>query len=141
MTAVSDDKTQSRLPPKRLIALLVLYVAASISGLMANQGVLFCAFTLLMVLALIGKQKAGLMMLRGYTIVQLVLVCCLPIILQMPENVQTGPSRFNLAGLQLDLPDYVVFATLIAICAIQVWVAFDKKVKAYFKPKMSFSII
>lgn len=43
--------------PKRLIALLLFLAVASISGLIANQGVLFCVLTLFIVVAVAGKQK------------------------------------------------------------------------------------
>lgn len=48
-TQATPPLAKARLP-KRLIALLLLYVAASVSGLIAKQGVLFCLLTLLMVL-------------------------------------------------------------------------------------------
>lgn len=127
--------------PKRLIVLLLLYVLASISGLMAKQGVLFCLLTLFMVIAIIGRQKAGLIMLRGYTLVQLALVSMLPVILYDPDNLIVGPTTVYLGEWQEKLPDYVIFIALIALSLLQVWIAFNGKVKAWFKPKLNLNIM
>ncbi|MDX5996855.1 hypothetical protein HRJ35_08650 [Shewanella oneidensis MR-1] len=139
-TPVTTPLTQARLP-KRLIALLLLYVAASVSGLIAKQGVLFCLLTLLMVLAIVGRQKAGLIMLRGYTLVQLALVSMLPVILYDPDNLVAGPTTVYLGQWQGKFPDYVILIVLIILSLLQVWIAFDKKVKAWFKPKLNLNIM
>ena len=127
--------------PKRLIALLIVYTAASISGLVAKQGVLFCLLTLFMVIAIIGRQKAALIMLRGYTLVQLGLISMLPVIMYDPDNLIVGPTTVYLGEWQSRLPDYVIFIALIVLSLLQVWVAFDKKVKAWFKPKLNLNIM
>ena len=127
--------------PKRLIALLIVYTAASISGLVAKQGVLFCLLTLFMVIAIIGRQKAALIMLRGYTLVQLGLISMLPVIMYDPDNLIVGPTTVYLGEWQSKLPDYVIFIALIVLSLLQVWVAFDKKVKAWFKPKLNLNIM
>ena len=127
--------------PKRLIALLLVYTAASISGLVAKQGVLFCLLTLFMVIAIIGRQKAALIMLRGYTLVQLGLISMLPVIMYDPDNLIVGPTTVYLGEWQSRLPDYVIFIALIVLSLLQVWVAFDKKVKAWFKPKLNLNIM
>lgn len=132
--------THPRLP-KRLIVLLLLYVVASVSGLIAKQGVLFCLLTLFMVLGILGRQKAGLIMLRGYTLVQLALVSMLPVILYDPDNLVVGPTTVHLGEWQGKLPDYVIFIVLIILSLLQVWIAFDKKVKAWFKPKLNLNIM
>ncbi|MCG9962737.1 MAG: hypothetical protein ACRDCT_18550 [Shewanella sp.] len=139
-TPVTTPLTQARLP-KRLIALLLLYVAASVSGLIAKQGVLFCLLTLLMVLGIVGRQKAGLIMLRGYTLVQLALVSMLPVILYDPDNLVAGPTTVHLGQWQGKFPDYVILIVLIILSLLQVWIAFDKKVKAWFKPKLNLNIM
>lgn len=139
-TPVTTPLTQAHLP-KRLIALLLLYVAASVSGLIAKQGVLFCLLTLLMVLGIVGRQKAGLIMLRGYTLVQLALVSMLPMILYDPDNLVAGPTTVHLGQWQGKFPDYVILIVLIILSLLQVWIAFDKKVKAWFKPKLNLNIM
>ncbi|MCL1090547.1 hypothetical protein L2744_13305 [Shewanella profunda] len=135
------DLTKDTCLPKRLIALLLLYVAASVSGLIAKQGVLLCLLTLFMVVAIIGRQKAGLIMLRGYTLVQLALVSMLPVMLYDPDNLVVGPTTVHLGEWQGKLPDYVIFIALIALSLIQVWIAFNGKVKAWFKPKLNLNIM
>ncbi len=127
--------------PKRLITLLLVYVVASVSGLIAKQGVLFCLLTLLMVIAIIGRQKAGLIMLRGYTVVQLGLISMLPVIMYDPGNLVVGPTTVYLGEWQGKLPDYVIFIALIVLSLLQVWIAFDEKVKAWFKPKLNLNIM
>jgi hypothetical protein len=118
-----------------------VYVVASVSGLIAKQGVLFCLLTLLMVIAIIGRQKAGLIMLRGYTVVQLGLISMLPVIMYDPGNLVVGPTTVYLGEWQGKLPDYVIFIALIVLSLLQVWIAFDKKVKAWFKPKLNLNIM
>ncbi|MCU7994929.1 hypothetical protein L5L55_08840 [Shewanella glacialipiscicola] len=141
LTTPKASAMMSQRLPKRLIALLIVYTAASISGLVAKQGVLFCLLTLFMVIAIIGRQKAALIMLRGYTLVQLGLISMLPVIMYDPDNLIVGPTTVYLGEWQSKLPDYVIFIALIILSLLQVWVAFDKKVKAWFKPKLNLNIM
>lgn len=141
LTTPKASAMMSQRLPKRLIALLIVYTAASISGLVAKQGVLFCLLTLFMVIAIIGRQKAALIMLRGYTLVQLGLISMLPVIMYDPDNLIVGPTTVYLGEWQSRLPDYVIFIALIILSLLQVWVAFDKKVKAWFKPKLNLNIM
>ncbi|MGI2096225.1 hypothetical protein [Shewanella glacialipiscicola] len=141
LTTPKASAMMSQRLPKRLIALLIVYTAASISGLVAKQGVLFCLLTLFMVIAIIGRQKAALIMLRGYTLVQLGLISMLPVIMYDPDNLIVGPTTVYLGEWQSRLPDYVIFIALIVLSLLQVWVAFDKKVKAWFKPKLNLNIM
>ncbi|GIU41865.1 membrane protein [Shewanella sairae] len=128
--------------PKRLIALLVFLVVISISGLMAKQGVLFCILTLFMVLAIIGKQKAGLIMLRVYTSLQLAIASALPIMLHDPDNmVPSEPSSYGIGSFSMQLPDWLVFAVLIILSFVQVWIAFTPKVSRYFSRALNLNIM
>ncbi|WP_051435503.1 hypothetical protein [Shewanella fidelis] len=128
--------------PKRLMLLLVFLVMISISGLMAKQGVLFCILTLFMVLAIIGKQKAGLLMLRVYTSLQLIIASALPIMLQDPDNmVPSEPSSYGIGSFSIQLPDWVVFGLLIIISLVQVWIAFTPKVIRYFSRALNLNIM
>ncbi|WP_259394877.1 hypothetical protein [Shewanella sp. SR44-3] len=126
---------------KRLIALMVFFTVISVSGLIAKQGVLFCILTLLMVLAVFGRQRSALYLLRLYTISQLALVSALPVLLYDPDNLIVGPTLVDLGLLQLKLPDWMIFSILISLALLQVWVSFDAKVKAWFKPRMNFNIM
>lgn len=140
----SDTQRQDATKPvlaKRLIALMVFFTVISISGLIAKQGVLFCILTLLMVLAVFGRQRSALYLLRLYTLSQLALVSLLPVFLYDPDNLVVGPTQVDLGLLQLTLPDWVIFSVLISLALLQVWVSFDAKVKAWFKPRMNFNIM
>lgn len=127
--------------PKRLLFLLLVYVVVAVSGLIAKQGVMFCILTLLMVLAILGRQKAGLMLLRVYTVLQLALVSMLPVIMYDPDNLVAGPTTVHLGQLQGKVPDYVIFTALIALSLVQVWIAFNAKVSTWFKPKLNLNIM
>lgn len=128
--------------PKRLAALCALLAIASISGIIAKQGVLFCIITLLMVVAILGRQRTAMYMLQGYTLIQLALVSMLPVILYDPGNLVVGnPSSFQIGELQGKIPDYIIFALLIMFSMLQVWIAFTAKVKAYFNTKINMNIM
>lgn len=128
--------------PKRLIALLIFLVVVSISGLMAKQGVLFCILTLFMVLAIIGKQKAGLLMLRVYTSLQLIIASAMPLVLHDPDNmVPSEPSSYAIGSFSMQLPDWLVFGVLILISFVQVWIAFTPKVSHYFSRAINLNIM
>ncbi|MGL5047029.1 MAG: hypothetical protein ACRC6S_05590 [Shewanella sp.] len=143
-SAISTPKVSTAMSPrlpKRLMALLLVYVVISVSGLVAKQGVLLCLLTLLIVIAIIGRQKAGLIMLRGYTVVLLGWISIVPVLIYDPDNLVAGPTTVHLGEWQITLPDYVIFIVLIGLSLLQVWVAFDKQVKAWFKPKLNLNIM
>jgi hypothetical protein len=127
--------------PKRLIALMLFFTITSISGLVAKQGVLFCLLTLLMVLAVFGRQRTALYLLRAYTFIQLVIVCLLPAFFYDPGNLVAGPTSFALGPLTITLPDWIIFSLLIVFAGAQVWVSLNAKVKAWFKPKINLNIM
>ncbi|MCK8043729.1 hypothetical protein MSG37_02435 [Shewanella sp. 1CM18E] len=140
--STAETPTEKINMPKRLIALLIFLVVISISGLMAKQGVLFCILTLFMVLAIIGKQKAGLLMLRVYTSLQLAIASALPIMLQDPDNmVPSEPSSYAIGSFSMQLPDWFVFGVLIIISLLQVWIAFTPKVSRYFSRAINLNIM
>ncbi|WP_432653786.1 hypothetical protein [Shewanella jiangmenensis] len=142
-TAVAEQAgTAAKSPmPKRLIALMLLYTLASVSGLVAKQGVLFCLLTLLMVLAVFARQKAGLWFLRGYTLVQLGMFSMLPFILDQGENVATGPNTLKLGSLQIEASDHTIFGVLILFGALQVLLVFTPKVGRFFTRDPNFNIM
>ncbi|MEZ9821621.1 hypothetical protein AB4238_13505 [Shewanella sp. 10N.286.45.A1] len=128
--------------PKRLIALLAFLVIISVSGLLAKQGVLFCILTLFMVLAIIGRQKAALIMLRVYTSLQLAIVSILPVVLYDPENLAaSGPSSFAIGSFKAQVPDWIIFSILIVLAIVQVWIAFNRKVSLYFNREVNLNIM
>ncbi|ABZ75606.1 hypothetical protein Shal_1037 [Shewanella halifaxensis HAW-EB4] len=128
--------------PKRLISLLIFFVVISVGGLITQQGVLLCILTLFMVLAIIGKQKAGLIMLRVYTSLQLLIVSALPLIVHNPENFDpSAPQSFAIGSFNSSLPDWLIFAILILLAIVQVWIAFTRKVGHYFNREMNLNIM
>ncbi|MCE9685354.1 hypothetical protein LZP73_03875 [Shewanella sp. AS16] len=139
--AVASESSPKAKLPKRLVALMLLYVAASVSGLLAKQGVLLCVLTLFMVVAVLGRQKTALYLLRGYTLVQLLLLSLLPLVLYDPDNLVAGPTTVHLGEWQAKLPDYVIFIALLLLALLQVWIAFNAEVKAWFKPRINLNIM
>ena len=128
--------------PKRLAALCAFFAIASISGLIAKQGELFCILTIIMVIAILGRQRTAMFFLQGYTVLQLALVSMLPVYLYDPENLLVGnPSTFKLGELQTKIPDFVIFGIIIVLAMVQVWIAFTPKVKAYFNTKINMNIM
>ncbi|MEH6736474.1 MAG: hypothetical protein V7690_17780 [Shewanella sp.] len=152
MTIISSESNQidkvtvkPRLP-KRLIALMVIYTLSSVSGLMAASSLselsaMLCILTLMMVLAIIGRQKAGLHLLRVYCLLQLLLYSLLPIIMYDPDNLVAGPTTFDFGLFQAVVPDWLIYSVLITLGIIQVWISFNAKVKAWFKPRMNLNIM
>ncbi len=128
--------------PKRLIVLLAFLIIISVSGLLAKQGVLFSILTLFMVLAIIGRQKAALIMLRVYTSLQLAIVSMLPVVLYDPENLAaSGPSSFAIGSFKAQVPDWIIFSILILLAIVQVWIAFNRKVSLYFNREVNLNIM
>ena len=132
--------------PKRLTALMLVYTLASISGLMAAGSVselsaMLCLLTLLMVVAVFGRQKAALYMLRGYSTLQLAFYSFLPVLMYDPDNLVAGPTTMDFGLFQEVVSDWVIFSALIIIGIIQVWISFNAKVKAWFKPRQNMNIM
>lgn len=152
MTIISSESNEAdkvtvkpRLP-KRLIGLMVIYILSSISGLMAASSLselsaMLCILTLMMVLAIIGRQKAGLYLLRVYCLLQLLLYSLLPIIMYDPDNLVAGPTTFDFGLFQAVVPDWLIYSVLITLGIVQVWISFNTKVKAWFKPRMNLNIM
>ncbi|MGX9463268.1 hypothetical protein ACWXWU_18835 [Shewanella sp. A14] len=151
MTNINPDTGEASIVikprlPKRLIALMVIYTLSAISGLMAADSLsdlsaMLCILTLLMVLAIIGRQKAGLYILRVYCMLQLMLYSLLPIIMYDPDNLVAGPTTFDFGLFQTVVADWVIYSVLITLGIIQVWISFNASVKAWFKPRMNLNII
>lgn len=146
LSATSSMQPAKPTLPKRLTALMLIYAAASFSGLMSAGSVsdlssMLCMLTLLMVIAVFGRQKAALYMLRGYSVLQLAFYSCLPAIMYDPENLVAGPTTVDFGLFQAVVSDWIIFSVLIFMGALQVWISFDSKVKAWFKPRQSMNIM
>lgn len=132
--------------PKRLTVLMLVYTLASVSGLVSGEsisdlGVMLCILVLLMVVAVFGRQKAALYMLRGYSVLQLALYSFLPVLMHDPDNLVAGPTTVDFGLFQAVVSDWVIFSFLIAIGVLQVWISFNGKVKAWFKPRQNMNIM
>lgn len=132
--------------PKRLIALMLVYVIASVMGLMLAQSIselsaMLCILTLMLVLGIVGRQKAALYLLRTYSLLQLVLYSLMPIIMYDPENLDSGPTTMDFGLFQSVVPEWLIYSVFIALGMLQVWISFNGKVKAWFKPRVNFNII
>lgn len=140
-TNTSSSEQQAQRLPKRLAALMAIYAITSGVGLWLDNKNLFCVLTLMMVLAVIGRQKAGLFMLRGYTVIQLALVCLLPVLLQMSDKLADMLTKLKLGGFEFNPESYLQLFILLMISGLQVWIAFTPKVRAYFNRKMNMNIM
>ncbi|GGQ10411.1 hypothetical protein [Shewanella litoralis] len=132
--------------PKRLIALMLVYVITSVGGLIAAQSMselsaMLCLLTLMLVLGIVGRQKAALYLLRVYCLLQLMLYSMLPIVMYDPDNLDAGPTTVDFGVFQTVVPDWILYSVLIAVGMLQVWISFNTKVKAWFKSRINFNII
>ena len=132
--------------PKRLAGLMLVYTLASISGLMAAKNIsdlggMLCLLSLLMVIAIMGRQKAALYMLRGYSVLQLAFYSFLPVIMYDPDNLVAGPTTVDFGLFQAVVSDWIIFSVLIMIGVTQVWIGCSANVKAWFKPKVNMNIL
>ncbi|MGI2173115.1 hypothetical protein [Shewanella ulleungensis] len=132
--------------PKRLIALMLVYVITSVGGLIAAQSLselsaMLCILTLMLVLGIMGRQKAALYLLRVYCLLQLMLYSMLPIIMYDPDNLDSGPTTVDFGVFQTVVPEWMLYSVLIAVGMLQVWISFNAKVKVWFKSRINFNII
>ncbi len=137
---LSAENISTRLP-KRLGALMALYAIASGAWLWLNPGNLFAILILFLVLAVVGRQKAGLFMLRGFVLVQLAIIALLPVLTQLSEQIQQVATRLQLDANSLSASSYLVMFVLVLMAGIQIWIAFTPKVAAYFNRKMNMNIM
>ncbi|UAL42766.1 hypothetical protein K8B83_18395 [Shewanella inventionis] len=141
----TPDEVKPHLP-KRLIALMLAYVIAAVAGLMLAQSLaelsaMFSILTLMLVLGIIGRQKAALYLLRTYSLLQLVLYSMMPIIMYDPDNLDAGPTTMDFGLFQSVVPEWLIYSVFIALGMLQVWISFNAKVKTWFKPRVNFNII
>ncbi|MCL2913441.1 hypothetical protein L2725_06515 [Shewanella corallii] len=128
--------------PRRLIATLVCLSLLAVLGLIQGWLPMFNILLLLLVLGCLGKQKAGLMMLRLLGMTGLTLFITGPVImLQLPDN----PTGINPAiDAVMALPDSAVYALAAAgtlFSGLTLWVAFSDRVSRFFSSPMRFNIL
>lgn len=140
--ADSPKQTETKIPlPKRLVLLLVLITITAIFGLQFQQSVLFSILLLLIITACLGRQKSGLIMLRLYSCTILLLTSSLPIFIYQTADTTKIMQFFPML---IDKPDWLSILLWIGVSLIsilQVYLAFNHKISAYFKHNVNLNII
>ncbi|WP_299009689.1 hypothetical protein [uncultured Shewanella sp.] len=140
--AKDTNKTEKRPPlPKRLLLLLILIALPTIIGFQFQQGILIAILLLLIILASIGRQKAGLIMLRLYSAIVLLTLSCLPILHFQGTNIGAFLPNMPLLSGHSPLFYLLLWIGSSIIAILQVYLAFSQKVSAYFKQQINLNII
>lgn len=136
------NKTEKRPPlPKRLLLLLVLIALPAIIGFQFQQGILIAILLLLIILASLGRQKAGLIMLRLYSCMILLSLSCLPILHFQGSRIDALLPDIPLLADHSSLFYLLLWIGSSIIAILQVYLAFSQKVSAYFVQKINLNII
>ena len=127
--------------PKRLLILVCAYLLLALSLFIFKVGVIAGVLLVILAVAMIGKQKAALNMLRAFAILQGVTLSLLPFVIsQQNESISQLlklPSSIALS------PDYdlVVIFIASALCALQIWLSFTKKLTQWFSVETNMNIM
>ncbi|MBE8168571.1 MAG: hypothetical protein HAW66_09425 [Shewanella sp.] len=136
-----QPKEDNNKMPKRLITLLSLYSILAITGFVFKVGVIISILLLVLVIAVIGKQKSSLITLRAIALLQAVVLIILPFSLSQSETslsvIFQFPSHISFPSEY----DIWVVALLCGICALQIWISFTKKVIGWFTVKNNLNLI
>ena len=127
--------------PKRILILVSAYLLLAISLFILKIGVIAGVLLVILAVAMIGKQKAALNMLRAFAILQGVTLSLLPfvisqqnesisLLLQLPSSIAFSPDY-----------DLVVIFIASALCAIQIWLSFTKKLTQWFSVETNMNIM
>lgn len=127
--------------PKRLLFLISIYLITAISLFVLKIGVIAGVLLIILAIAMIGKQKAALNMLRAFAILQGITLSLFPFILS-----QDSESISQLLKLPPSIAfnsSYDVLAISIAsvFCALQLWFSFSKKVINWFTVNTNMNIM
>ncbi|MBM7071028.1 hypothetical protein JQC92_03095 [Shewanella sp. 202IG2-18] len=127
--------------PKRLLFLISIYLITAISLFVLKIGVIAGVLLIILTVAMIGKQKAALNMLRAFAILQGITLSLFPFILS-----QDSESISQLLKLPPSIAfnsSYDVLAISIAsvFCALQLWFSFSKKVINWFTVNTNMNIM
>ncbi|WP_298768375.1 hypothetical protein [uncultured Shewanella sp.] len=141
MTA-DTNKPEKRPPlPKRLLLLLILIALPAMVGFQFQQGILIAILLLLIILASLGRQKTGLIMLRLYSCLVLLLLSCLPILHFQGSGIDKLIQEAPLLTDHSPLFYLWLWGGCSIIAILQVYLAFSQKVSAYFIQKINLNII
>ncbi|MCL1073840.1 hypothetical protein [Shewanella dokdonensis] len=127
--------------PKRLLALMLVYAILALSGLFYGRGVILSLLTLMMLLAIMARHKAGLWLLRGYAIIGLVGSTLLPYLLDINPQLQQQLQQSALWHSLDSIPGWLSVGLLIALTMLQLWLVFSAKVSHFFKREINFNIM
>ncbi|WP_133406135.1 hypothetical protein [Parashewanella tropica] len=125
--------------PKSIIALLLCYFAITAACLIKQVAVIFSIVLIVLAIAIIGKQKAALLMLRVFTGLQVLAISFLPY-----AASQANESIFKLLELNLSISttaEYTILGTWTLFCIFQVWVSINQNVAKWFKNKNTFNVV
>ncbi|MCF1432221.1 MAG: hypothetical protein LPD71_12870 [Shewanella sp.] len=129
--------------PKRLMLLLALLSVLATGGLWLNWLPLLWVLVLLLVLGCVGRQKAGLMLLRLLGMAGLALFITLPFMpTQVAEQFADTPAQlpYILTGLS-STTMWLISAAGALLCGFTLWVAFTQITAQFFRPQMRFNIL
>ena len=127
--------------PKRLLALMLVYAILALSGLFYGRGVILSLLTLMMLLAITVRHKAGLWLLRGYAIVGLAGSTLLPYLLEINPQLQQQLQQSQLWHYLDSVPGWLSVGLLIALTMLQLWLVFSAKVSRFFCRDINFNIM
>ncbi len=127
--------------PKRLLLLVTAYLLLAIALFILKVGVIAGALLVILAIAMIGKQKAALNMLRAFAILQGVTLSLLPFVISR-QNESVSQLLQLPSGIAFS-PDYDLLAIFIAsaLCALQIWLSFTRKVTQWFSIDTNMNIM
>ena len=127
--------------PKRLLLLITAYLLLAVALFILKIGIIAGALLVVLAIAMIGKQKAALNMLRAFAVLQGVTLSLLPFVIsQQHESIS---HLLQLPPSIAFASDYDLLAISIAsaLCAIQIWLSFTKKLSQWFSVDTNMNIM
>lgn len=126
--------------PKRLLILAIIYFVIAVAGLAMSSSILLWLLLALINIAVLGKQKAGLMMLKALGVAQLLLVSFVSLIWLNPSSLQQEPW-FEILQQQTWLHQPLLLVAIIALAIATLWVSFSHNVSHYCQPNINLNIM
>lgn len=126
--------------PKRLLILAIIYFVIAVAGLAMSSSILLWLLLALINIAVLGKQKAGLMMLKALGVAQLLLVSFVSLIWLNPSSLQQEPW-FEILQQQTWLHQPLLLVAIIGLAIATLWVSFSHKVSHYCQPNINLNIM
>ncbi|MDF0533771.1 hypothetical protein KDN34_12100 [Shewanella yunxiaonensis] len=127
--------------PKRLLLLMLVYALLSLTCFIGGFAVMFAMLTIMMLMAIMARHKAGLWLLRGYAIFGLVSSSLLPYVLDLNPQLLQQLQQSRIWPYLANIPGWSIIAVLILLTMLQLWVVFTPKVGAVFERNINFNIM